>query len=288
MNSLYYPDDDEDSSCLIKDDPQDDFSLGTAQPDVLPIRTEKTPIQKQSFKRPRNPAPRSRACPDYKVHPGKWTYYNLEDVSPDSMSEKSNTDAAQRFLKSINLERANKKQKMEPEDTETTSDCDKSPPSPPSPPKVIFRKPQKKDVVNDTTSPESDRDGGGVTVMPEYVIGQKTVRKPRPTKGASTSQSNATVTISHVMEEDFDEEEGSSDEDSLLAAKPTRTVFSGCERESIIDSKPMEVEQSFFGFLGKKSMKNVRNKVLRCTRDSDSDDENSKESTDNQELDGVD
>ncbi|KAK2152213.1 hypothetical protein LSH36_337g05074 [Paralvinella palmiformis] len=222
---------DDDGDDLIKADPQDDFGmgLGTEHTDVSLTKIQKPPSQKQSFKRPHNPAPRSRTCPDYKLNPGKWTYYNLEDVSADSMSEKSNTAAAEHFLDSIDSERSSKKQKTDPDNTKPDPDIEMAD----TPTKVIFRKPQVKDEISDVRCNLISGAGKGVLVMPEYVVGQKsTPRKSRPSKFvSSSSQSSATVTLSHVIDEDYDESDDSSDSDSSLTAKPTRTVFSGCEKE---------------------------------------------------------
>lgn len=263
------------------------MGLGTEHTDVSLTKIQKPPSQKQSFKRPRNPAPKSRTCPDYKLNPGKWTYYNLEDVSADSMSEKSNTAAAEHFLDSIDSERSSKKQKTDPDNTKPDPDIEMAD----TPTKVIFRKPQVKDEISDVRCNLISGAGKGVLVMPEYVVGQKsTPRKSRPSKFvSSSSQSSATVTLSHVIDEDYDESDDSSDSDSSLTAKPTRTVFSGCEKEQKDEVKQMEVEQSFFGFLGKNSRKNIKNKAIRHARGSDDDDDESpKTSKDDADLDGVD
>jgi len=151
---------------------------------------EKEP-EYEPFKRPNNwkkPAQlkrRGKFVPDHKKNPGKWTKYSLADVSPDQLSDKSNTRAALQFLSKLKDEKNGEKQ--EPADLTQ---------------RVVFKKRDKEDTQT-RDSQEEKKFSGTVRVMPQCEIGRN---KNKTEKSREKTKSNvASLKLSHL---DEDEDEG--------------------------------------------------------------------------------
>ncbi|GBP18970.1 Protein TSSC4 [Eumeta japonica] len=105
---------------------------------------------------------RSRAIPDHIKNPHKWTYYSLADVTPDQMSEATNTATALAFLKEME-ERELAKIKMDIDETD-----------------VEFKKPtfhvskmiKKEHIDNHGIMFKNNK-----VIMPEYVVGASQKKK---------------------------------------------------------------------------------------------------------------
>ena len=160
------------------------------------------------FKRPSMPAPRSaRQCmPDHQRNPHKWTKYTLGDVSPQDMSDRTNTAAALSFLQELK----SRKESSDEMDVDESS------------PKAIVFKPVRSEkrtssrgsvttVSETTTSEEADRPSfrSSKLVMPEYIVGQKKTSKKK-LKGESkpgeekVKDKTKEIKLGHLMDEEDD------------------------------------------------------------------------------------
>lgn len=89
---------DRDGECSGRREYQDNQSSDTSRTS----RDDENRPKSQSFhfRRPRGRAParQQNRAPDFSKHPERWTYYSLEDVEGEDMSESSNKRAAFDFL----------------------------------------------------------------------------------------------------------------------------------------------------------------------------------------------
>nr|CAD7205257.1 unnamed protein product [Timema douglasi]CAD7416355.1 unnamed protein product [Timema poppensis] len=119
------------------------------------------------FKRPEALPPRfkNKDVPDYHKHPHKWVRYTLGDVSPEDMSDQSNTAAALSFLREL-------KERKELIDT-NNMELEVSPETLVGLP-VVFHKPKDISCVGETQATESEKAvfRSSKLIMPEYVVGQ--------------------------------------------------------------------------------------------------------------------
>lgn len=134
---------------------------------------------------------KARKIPDYMKHPEKWVYYSLADVTPDQMSDATNTATAQTFLREME-ERA---------DGDKDKDSDD----------FVFKKPTfyissayKKD--SNKPLPKVKIENNKV-IMPEYVVGV-TKKKENKNKIITEPLNNpentkkAELKLQHLFEEE--------------------------------------------------------------------------------------
>jgi len=165
---------------------------------------EKDP-EYEPFKRPNNwkkPAHaqikrRGKPVADHRINPDKWTKYSLADVSPDQMSDRSNTKAALQFLHQLKEKKAGEK--------EEPADLNK---------RVVFKKRGKNEAEEEGSSAdihtaEDNRFSGNVRVMPQYEIGTKVTKKKKTKKIREKNVSNsASLKLSHLDEDEDEDEDG--------------------------------------------------------------------------------
>lgn len=106
---------------------------------------------------------RPRTLPDYIKNPKKWVYYSLEDVTAEQMSEKTNTATALALM-----------QKLEEQEAATSvMDVDSD--------DALFKKPifQVSSTVKKLVTQPDEKAifERNKVVMPEYVVGQKVLKK---------------------------------------------------------------------------------------------------------------
>lgn len=158
------------------------------------------------FKKPELPIGRClkpRKTPDYQVNPHKWKKYSLSDVD---ISDQTNAAAALSFLRQMDAQRD--------ADSDGTDDMDETGTRTTS--KIEFKKTSKlnrnlkqlKESEVDDVELDKPQLRGSKLVMPEYVIGQKSTKKPK--KQHSSSQSNqraaGKLQLSHLEElDEYDE-----------------------------------------------------------------------------------
>lgn len=199
----------------VRDEEEDDHRVGgdcrRGNPAVRSGRRTKQYRGKESiFKRPELPAPRRavgrNSVADHQRNPHKYTKYSLGDVSPQDMSDRSNTAAALSFLQEL---RARK-------DSEDPMDVTELP-------KAIVFKPTRAKTERHTTSlgavssvttvassEEADRPSfrSSKLVMPEYVVGQKKASKKKGSSDLEASSESGKksrtkeVTLGHLMDEE--------------------------------------------------------------------------------------
>lgn len=144
------------------------------------------------FKRPELPIQKCmpmRHVPDYKINPHKWKKYSLEDAD---CSDRTNTAAAFDFLREIEK----RKEDEEEEASEESS-------------KIVFKKSTK--LMNAEVTTDADDAAklkGSKVVMPEYVVGQKKVKKaekkPKPER-ASTDK-HKELKLDHLLDDEEDDD----------------------------------------------------------------------------------
>lgn len=168
------------------------------------------------FKRPEGPAPRSiyRSVPDYHRNPHKWTKYSLDDVSNEDMTDRSNTRAALSFLKEL---KARKEAKLAEE-----MDIDKMTPSSndnkisfrsrknESISNITFKKPESVSSIPECSSVIVHTDDKPIfknskIIMPEYVVGQKQIKKIKKDKPLNKPCSSKQIKLDHLQDLDEDE-----------------------------------------------------------------------------------
>ncbi|KAG6444781.1 uncharacterized protein LOC115440029 [Manduca sexta] len=116
---------------------------------------------------------RAKTIPDHIKNPQKWVYYNLSDVTPEQMSDATNTATALALIKKLE-EKAEEHSKIE-HDTED-----------------VFKKPTfhfSSSIKKDTEDEKAVFKSGKV-IMPEYVVGvtKKKEKKNLPKKEPKASQ----------------------------------------------------------------------------------------------------
>ncbi|XP_011313811.1 protein TSSC4 [Fopius arisanus] len=149
--------------------------------------------QESIFKRPELPSPfADKNIPDYLRNPHKWAKYSLADISNEDMSDMNNTQAALSFLNGLRARRLKEHAiNMEIEESPTIS-------------KVTFKKPwgggPRALVIQDEKEKPVFR--GSKIVLPEYVIGQRTMKKGRKEKPLEKFDRNKQLKLQHLEEEE--------------------------------------------------------------------------------------
>lgn len=146
------------------------FTKCTSQPDygVIDKKTYKKVKHEMKqfrgresiFKRPEanmRECLRSKSVPDYIKNPKKWKYYSLSDVTPEQMSDKSNTQTALAFIREMEEREINK------DDDEAIDETG-----------AIFKKPMfkiSKIIKDDNKEEQQPVFKSNKVIMPEYVVG---------------------------------------------------------------------------------------------------------------------
>lgn len=160
------------------------------------------------FKRPQGPAPRSiyRGIPDYHRNPHKWIKYSLDDVSNEDMTDRSNTRVALSFLKELKARKAQMTEKMDIDDNKILFKSKKTG----STSKIPFKRPEVETANCENSSVIVCTDDKPMfkntkIIMPEYVVGQKQVKKIKKNKLPIVSSSSTKIKLDHLQELDEDE-----------------------------------------------------------------------------------
>ncbi|XP_063701332.1 U5 small nuclear ribonucleoprotein TSSC4 [Culicoides brevitarsis] len=144
------------------------------------------------FKRPELPIEKCmpmRKIPDYRKNPHKWKKYSLEDAD---CSDRTNTAAAFNFLREIERRK----------EDEADQRMDEEKPS-----KIVFKKSVKLRTEEESTdSSEGSKLKGSKVVMPEYVVGQKKVKKTEKRGKSEKSNSSKQLKLDHLMDDDEEDE----------------------------------------------------------------------------------
>lgn len=164
------------------------------------------------FKRPEGPAPRAniRTIPDYHRNPHKWVRYSLEDVSPEDMTGRNNTQAAMSFLRELKARR--KKEVGECEEEMDVEPCNSSAQDPTevwfkskkSSSQIKFRKLQKKETADIAELNEKSIFKSSKTILPEYVIGPK--RTPKQNRPVVKVDRSKELRLDHLQEPDEEDD----------------------------------------------------------------------------------
>ncbi|KAK2582340.1 hypothetical protein KPH14_004676 [Odynerus spinipes] len=167
------------------------------------------------FKRPEGPAPRSiyRSVPDYHRNPHKWIKYSLDDVSNEDMTDRSNTHAALSFLKELKARKEAKLMKMDIDKTVTHSNDNKisfRSRKNESTSTIAFKKPESESIESESLpvivcTDDKPMFKNSKIIMPEYVVGQKQVKKIKKNKLPNTSCSSRQIKLDHLQDLDEDE-----------------------------------------------------------------------------------
>merc|ERR1719509_310070 len=137
-----------------------------------------------SCKKPDKFKPRNKSVPDHRKHPDKWTKYSLADVSPDQMSDRSNTKAALQFLNKLKEDKAGEKE--EPADLTQ---------------KVVFKKREKREENEE--EPEGEKKfSGNVRVMPQAEIGRKKSKVSKTKTSGKGKTNEISLKLSHLDEDE--------------------------------------------------------------------------------------
>lgn len=139
------------------------------------------------FKRPALPIQKCmpmRHVPDYKKNPHKWKKYSLEDAD---CSDRTNTAAVFNFLREI------EKRKEDEEESATSEE----------PSKIVFKKSAKLRSIEEKPEECGEESGklkGTKVVMPEYVVGQKKVKKPKVERASADKRKE--LKLDHLMDDE--------------------------------------------------------------------------------------
>lgn len=154
------------------------------------------------FRRPRL-SHRPRFTPDFKKNPGQWKMYDLSDVSRDQLSEKSNSAAAFQFLQE------RRKLKGDKEDQKPADLSEKvhfaRPASKPDESKASFptsSSPQEEG--SSESSSDKSKFQGSTRVMPEYVIGQGSLKSKQRKMAQKPAGSAGAINLDYLQEDNDD------------------------------------------------------------------------------------
>ncbi|KAJ0178198.1 hypothetical protein K1T71_006021 [Dendrolimus kikuchii] len=139
---------------------------------------------------------RARCVPDHAKNPQKWVYYSLADVTPDQMSESTNTATAFALIKKLEEEK---------ESANTEMECN-------SENAIIFKKPtfQVSSVIKKPPSQiEKVIFKSSKVIMPEYVVGvSKKKEKKIPIKKSDQKDNTdrkLNLKLNHLYENEDEE-----------------------------------------------------------------------------------
>ncbi|XP_049860426.1 uncharacterized protein LOC126354671 [Schistocerca gregaria] len=150
------------------------------------------------FKKPIDFPPRFRVrdIPDHQRNPHKWVKYTLGDVSPDDMTNQSNTAAALSFLRELE----ERKQKQTPEGNKEEVR------------RIIFKpshqvaKKTSEQLVEETSNAsrteclKTSVFRSSKLVMPEYVVGMEKKTRPKKIKKDNSQSTLRKVSLNHLYE----------------------------------------------------------------------------------------
>ncbi|XP_034831666.1 U5 small nuclear ribonucleoprotein TSSC4 [Maniola hyperantus] len=137
---------------------------------------------------------RARSAPDHMRNPQKWQYYSLSDVTPDQMSDKTNTETALAFMREM--------EERESKDNEVIDETG-----------AVFKKPTFSISKTIKKLPEEQKQPlfkGNKIIMPEYVVGmsKKKVNKLaiRTKKEKDEEDKKAELKLNHLYENDDEDD----------------------------------------------------------------------------------
>ncbi|XP_045766607.1 protein TSSC4 [Maniola jurtina] len=138
---------------------------------------------------------RARSSPDHMRNPQKWQYYSLSDVTPEQMSDKTNTETALAFMREM--------EERESKDNEVVDETG-----------AVFKKPTFNISKTIKKLPEEQKQPlfkCNKIIMPEYVVGmsKKKVNKlPIRTKKEKDDEENkkAELKLNHLYENDDEDD----------------------------------------------------------------------------------
>ncbi|CAH0398821.1 unnamed protein product [Chilo suppressalis] len=140
---------------------------------------------------------RAKSVPDYMKNPKKWVYYSLSDVTPDQMSDSTNTATALALIRKME----------EKETTDTNMETNSSQDD------FVFKKPtfRVSSAVKRTTKPENVNltlTKNNKIIMPEYVVGVTKKKEKKNKLPNHKSQANpdekakkADLKLDHLFED---------------------------------------------------------------------------------------
>lgn len=169
----------------------------------LKLETKHFRGKESIFKRPEAPPPArvKRDIPDHKRNPHKWTKYSLSDVSPEDMSDQSNTTAALSFMKELK----SRKELMGSMDIDDSNA------------QILFKCPTKfglssnepKFVKTESSDFPTQDEGpcfrSSKLIMPEYVVGQKKFVKKYVKRNTEKDHVIKEIKLDHLAEEEEDD-----------------------------------------------------------------------------------
>lgn len=154
-----------------------------------------SPRKESIFKRPELPIQKCmpmRHVPDYKKNPHKWKKYSLEDAD---CSDRTNTAAAFDFLREI------EKRKEDEEEEKDVSE---------EPSKIVFKKSTKLRGAEASEENDGSKLKGSKVVMPEYVVGQKKVKKGEGKKAKperTSGDKQKELKLDHLMDDEEEDDD---------------------------------------------------------------------------------
>lgn len=137
---------------------------------------------------------RAKTIPNHIKNPQKYVYYSLADVTPDQMSEATNTATAFALIKKLEEQEAAK--------TEMDHDADE----------FVFKKPifQVSSTVKKAPPPSDDKVvfKSRKVVMPEYVVGMSKKKEKKPVRkelqDSVDIEKKADLKLNHLYDDDED------------------------------------------------------------------------------------
>lgn len=137
---------------------------------------------------------KNRTIPDHIKNPKKWVYYSLSDVTPDQMSDSTNTATALAFIRE--MEARDAKLKIDHPDMDETG---------------LFKKPtfQFSKTIKQEKNDEKATFKSSKVIMPEYIVGvtkQKKEKKMVPKKEETESENvkKVELKLNHLYDDDYD------------------------------------------------------------------------------------
>ncbi|XP_026762613.1 uncharacterized protein LOC113521308 [Galleria mellonella] len=138
---------------------------------------------------------RAKSVPDYIKNPKKWVYYSLADVTPEQMSDATNTATALALI-----------QKLEEDENKIDKECDKEKAE------VVFKKPtfHSSSTVKKILKSEDEKAvyKSNKIVMPEYIVGVTRKKEKKENLIKSTSlvktdnEKKIELKLNHLYEDD--------------------------------------------------------------------------------------
>lgn len=135
---------------------------------------------------------RNRTIPDHIKNPKKWAYYSLSDVTPDQMSDSTNTATALSFIRE--LEARDAKSKLEQPDMDETG---------------LFKKPtfQFSKTIKQEKNEEKATFKSSKVIMPEYVVGVTKQKKEKKVAKKEETQTGDDKKVQLKLNHLYDDED---------------------------------------------------------------------------------